>query len=396
MRGRRKTRTVGVYRRATALAVTVVSLATLLGFAALAIDIGRLYNVRTELQRTADAAALGGAQKLLDNSALKGKPELGGVELAVREQARAVALLNPVHNAGPRLAAADVKLGYLADPYDTSESVNFSSPAKYNAVQVTVRRDGTMNGPISLTFARIFGLNSASVTASATASFVEGVKGFHVTQKTGNAQLLPFALHVDAWDALLAGKGSAKDNYAYDERADAVGPGTDGILELNLYPGSGGSQLTPGNFGMVNIGPSSNSTSRVRDQILYGVTEEDLSYLGGSLEFGPDGTITLSGSTDFTVNGDTGLSAAIEKPLNTIAGKTRIIPLFNKVAQPGNNATFTIVGFAGIRIMDSNLNGALKNKKIIVQPAYVLDNSIISGSTSGQSYFVYQSVALCR
>ena len=46
-------------------------LVVLIGFASLTIDVGYLYNVRAELQNTADAAALAGAQMLPDEAAVR-------------------------------------------------------------------------------------------------------------------------------------------------------------------------------------------------------------------------------------------------------------------------------------------------------------------------------------
>ena len=51
----------------SAVIFVAVSLLLLLMFAALAIDVGHLYVVRTELQNAADAGALAGAQVLYDD-----------------------------------------------------------------------------------------------------------------------------------------------------------------------------------------------------------------------------------------------------------------------------------------------------------------------------------------
>ena len=51
-------------RRGAAIALLAVGMATLLVMAALAIDLGRLYLIRGELQNAADAAALAGAIEL--------------------------------------------------------------------------------------------------------------------------------------------------------------------------------------------------------------------------------------------------------------------------------------------------------------------------------------------
>ncbi len=368
--------------------MTAISMTAVVGFAALAIDVGMLYNVRTELQRTADAAALAGASKLLDQHALMGTPDPADDIAAAKLRAQEIALLNPVYNDNPQVDGNDIQVGYLSNPENLTEPISLANPAQYNTVRVTVRRDGTTNGPIQLLFAQIFGLTSANVTASAAAVFKDGVVGFKATSQTGNTGLMPLTLHRDAWEDLLAWAGSAGDNYSYDPDTGTVTPGSDGIPELNLYPGGGASQLPPGNFGTVDIGSPNNSAQDLSRQIRYGVSEEDLAYFGGELRLGPDGTLLL--------NGDTGLSAGIKDDLEAIKGKGRAIPLFSQVAGPGNNSMFTIIGFAGIRIMNVKLTGAANKKQVIIQPAYVIDDSVITEATSGPSFFVYQPVRLCR
>jgi hypothetical protein len=253
---------------------------------------------------------------------------------------------------------------------------------------VTVRRDDTVNGPVQLLFARIFGLTSANVSATAAASFKDGAVGFKVTSRTGNADILPLALHVNAWNALLARTGTVSDNYTYSDHTDSVSAGADGIVELNLYPGSGVGQLPPGNFGTVNIGSNNNSTAHLSSQIRYGITEEDLAFHGGSLQLGSNGTLLL--------NGDPGLSAGIKDDLASIIGDPRAIPLFNQVTGNGNNTVFTIVGFAGIRILNVRLTGSMNSKQVIIQPAFVVDDAVINTGASGSNYFVYRPLSLSR
>ncbi len=57
---------------------------------------------------------------------------------------------------------------------------------------------------------------------------------------------------------------------------------------------------------------------------------------------------------------------------------------------------FTIVGFVGVRIMDVKLTGSMSGKKVIIQPAYVLDDSVIIGPNTGQSAFVFKPVQIIR
>ena len=70
--------------------------------------------------------------------------------------------------------------------------------------------------------------------------------------------------------------------------------------------------------------------------------------------------------------------------------------MFNQVTGPGNNSMFRIVGFGGVRIVDVLLTGPMDEKRVLIQPAFVVDDSTITGPGSGPSDFVYQPVHLVR
>ncbi len=382
-------------RRGVSFALVVVSIATLLGMASMTVDIGMMYRARNEAQASADAAAMAAAWRLMDQDRLRGTSYVTSVTAAARQSAVDYAARNAIINEPPALdsnagnsTSGDVVMGRLNDPSDADESMDLGDPARFNAVSVLLHRDETRNGPIELYFANLFGHDTAEVSASATAAFFDGVIGWSVNDTTGNAGLLPFALHVNAWNSLLAGTQTIGDSYSYNAATGVVTNGTDEILELNLYPGSGTGQLPPGNFGTVDIGSANNSTADLTRQILYGVSEDDLAFFGGSLELGADGTIDL--------NGDTGLSAGFKDDLAAIIGKPRAIPIFTTVSGNGNNSMYTVVGFVGVRIMYVKLTGSMSGKKVIIQPAYLLDDSVIVGENTGQSSFIFKPVQLVR
>jgi Flp pilus assembly protein TadG len=381
-------------RRGTILVLTTVMLAMLVGFVAFAIDTGVMCVARAEAQNAADSAALAAAWELLDQDRLKGAPDMTQEISDARAEASIYAGLNAIRYANPLVdlntgnsPEGDVVVGYLHDPTNQAEAISFDNPSQFNTVRVRIRRNEAMNGPIQLFFAAIFGQDTADVTATGTATFKDGVVGYRVTDKTGNAELLPLALHVDAWTQLLNGTLTIGDSYTVDPETGAVSNGPDGILELNLYPGAGPTQLPPGNFGTVDIGSPNNSTADISRQILEGVNANDLSYFGGQL---------LVGESGLDINGDTGLSAGIADELAAIEGIPRAIPIFDTVSGPGNNSTFHVVGFAGIRITNVRLTGSMGSKEVVIQPGYVVDDAVITDEGSGPSYFVYKPVQLVR
>ncbi len=154
---------------------------------------------------------------------------------------------------------------------------------------------------------------------------------------------------------------------------------------MNLYPQGTGS---PGNRGTVDIGGCNNSTADIARQILHGISAADLSELDKPLAFDANGELTL--------NGDTGISAGVKDELASIIGQTRIIPIFSSVSGNGNNAVYKIVKWAGVRILDVRLTGAMSKKMVMVQPAPILSRNVIVGSTSGASSNVFSPVMLVR
>ncbi|HOA75533.1 MAG TPA: TadG family pilus assembly protein [Phycisphaerae bacterium] len=396
-------------RRGAAAAAVAVTGTVLIAFAALAIDMGVFYNTRIEAQRSADAGALAGAWKLLGDERVKGATGVATLVDQARQAAAEVAGLNEVFKAGPQVdlnvanaAGGDIILGRLDNPSNLAEPLATAvDPSEFNSVSVLVRRDNVRNGPIPFFFGQIFGFRNKDMSARAVATARNTIAGYRVTNKTGNAQLLPFTVHVDAWNGLLNGTVTTGDNFRYDPVTKTVSPGSDGIYEINMYPGAGNGQgngkkpkessdgqLPPGNFGTVDIGAANNSTADISRQIRYGISAADLAHLGGELRFNNDGKIYL--------NGDTGLSAAVKDDLEAIKGQPRAIPLFTHVSGPGNNATYTIVAFAGIRVMDVKLTGSMSSKAVIVQPAVVVDDAVIVEDVNVPSYFVYYPPSLVR
>ena len=235
---------------------------------------------------------------------------------------------------------------------------------------------GGGDGPLNLFFGPVIGHETADIAVSATAALVSGV-GFRISGgSAANAEVLPITYDTISWDEMLGGLGP--DNYSYDPSTGAITPGSDGIREIDLYPNSDNS-LPAGNRGTVDFGSSSNATSDLERQILYGLNDDDLSYFGGeiNLENGP-----------LTINGDTGISAALKAPLNVIKGLPRAIPLFSEVHSPGNNAMYTVVRFVGIRILEVKLTGG--NKYLMVQPAPFVASPVVRDA--GPPTMTYDSI----
>jgi Flp pilus assembly protein TadG len=148
-----------------------VCLTMLIGFAAMAVDVGYVMLTKNELQNIADATALWGARWLGDNyrdmtyaqqQAYVCNP--GQIISDIQE----VALESYAGGMdGITINAGDVRIGTW-DPNGTPPlTQTLNQP---DAVSVTVRRDGAANGPISSVFARVLGLDTFDISADATAA----------------------------------------------------------------------------------------------------------------------------------------------------------------------------------------------------------------------------------
>jgi hypothetical protein len=371
-------------RSGNVLVLTAILMIAMFGMLALAVDIGYLHVVRTQLQSSADAAALAATWDLIDEGALGGSPD-PYLEALAEATARQYASLNPVAGVSPTLSAEDLVIGRLANPFDPNAQITFGDPSRYNAIEVNVRRTAGQNGEVALFFARVLGIASSAQQAEATAVFLDNISGFTMPSSGENLCILPFALDEETWIALENGTGT--DSWGWNEESGQVTGGGDGILEANLYPEDG--LPSAGNRGTVDFGSDNNSTADTARQITEGLSAEDLEYHGGSLQLGADGTLAL--------NGDTGISAGVKDELATVIGEKGIIPIFREVSGPGNNAVFTIVKFVGVRVMEVELNGNISNKRVMIQPASVtVSGAIVNTGETQTSSFIYSPVWLIR
>jgi Flp pilus assembly protein TadG len=176
--------------------VVAISLVVLLGVAALAIDVGQLASVKSDLQNTTDSAAMAAARALIvDNGATTG--------FVQRDHDNAVTQANAIiqradesqgltwDTQGDDISIifanyADHSSTWTAIPDQTTSGVNTSNA---NAVQVTVKRASNKNyGAVTNFFASVFGMGTTEVAATAKAYM-----GFATSVYAGTVQV-PLAL----------------------------------------------------------------------------------------------------------------------------------------------------------------------------------------------------------
>ncbi len=340
-----------------------MTLPVLLGFAALTLDVAALHGTRTDLQDTADAAALSGASALASDAMLQvhlegnGSSAVSMVSSANLSRIKSIASqFDTFGKSSLAVESGDISLGWIDVTSGTSPIDTSGDPVDYNAVQVIVRRSSTgTNGPVSLMFASVFGLSSSDVSASAVAVFNDGFSAFE-TASPGPANL-PLTMDINEYNTQLAAGG---DGYGYDSGTSSIDTSPDGLPEVDPYP----IVSAPGNFGLLNIGNPNMGTPGLADHIENGIPPEDFVTEIGTSEvvfYEDDGT-----SVTHETGGDPGIVASLESSFETHLGEPVSFFLHDQVTGTGANSVYRIVGMRWGRLMNVNLNCG--NKEIIIQP----------------------------
>lgn len=362
-------------RRPGVVAIQVgVLLIVLVGFAALTVDVGTLYNARGDLQRASDAASLAGASVLVSDEMMRmrqgtgGSSEVAYITDTMITRVTEFAASNPSFGlATTVVASGDLAIGSLDLMSGTAPLVTGGAASAYNAVEVIVRREagseGT-NAPVPFFFAPIFGHMVGETSASAVAVFDDRVQGIDANNVTSN--LTPFTISRDAFESELAFGG---DQYSYDEGSNTVSNTGDGIREIRLYPyplsGAGYSE-GDGNFGVLNIGIGNQGVSAEQDQILNGITPAQIEDEFGTSEptFYDDGGSPMT----YTSTGSPGLEAVLQNTIDLIVGEVVGFFLHDGVVLDGSNATYTISDIRFGRVMAIRLTGPPNSRGFYVQP----------------------------
>jgi Putative Tad-like Flp pilus-assembly len=375
-------------RKGAIAVLSAIMAAVLVGMVAFCVDIGYVLSAKEDLQRSADASSLAACWEFGQQLANGHSPSEAAVY--ARATAAQYASLNPVGGHAMLLDTnasndpnGDVVFGYISDFKNSESPFQVNSANGINAVKVRLRKDASINGEVPYFFARIFGLSGQSLRSDAIAGIVCDIKGFESPSDGSNLDILPYALDLQTWNSLVANSGN--DNYRWNSTTNQVEAGSDGLVEVNLFPQGTGS---PGNRGTVDIGSSNNSTADISRQILHGISKSDMDAMGGTLEFNDCGKLYL--------NGDTGISAGVKDELASIIGQPRIIPIFSSVSGNGNNANYTIVKWQGVRIVNVKLTGSMSQKNVMVQVCPVMTKGVIPSTTTGTSSYVYSPVVLVK
>ena len=142
--------------RGQTLIFVVLALVAILGLAALGIDVGYMYSVRHELQRSADAGALAGGSRFIED---------GGEWSS--------------DNTAPAMVEADAR----AREFAAKDTVVTSQLDRVAEVDVEFPSEGrirvTTHRTVPMFFARVFGRNDQFISATAVAEAAIADKNVH-------------------------------------------------------------------------------------------------------------------------------------------------------------------------------------------------------------------------
>ncbi len=227
--------------RGMTLVLVAMCIFVFIGIAALAVDVGMLFTARTSAQHAADAGALAGAYVFVN-------PPNGGVTSTyIQNVAATVANQNNVLGTPAGITTADVTV-YMSN----------------QRVTVNVPRTAARGNAITLFFARIFGLMTSDIAASATAEASTAPTGGRCirpifipnTALAGNASPAP----ATATDACNASPPDILLNTDGTGTTTAFGNSQIG-QQFVLKNNAGGGSIVPSQYAELNFGSGANTYS---------------------------------------------------------------------------------------------------------------------------------------
>ncbi|HET9177824.1 MAG TPA: pilus assembly protein TadG-related protein [Terriglobia bacterium] len=359
------------------LVMVAAALVMLLGVCAIAIDMANLYLARAQAQRAADAAAMAGAKSFLTTGCATSGCTAGGVqETGGRQQAEAAGAQNYIAGRPASIADSDITFSYP----------NALEP------QITVVAKAT----VSTFFAKIFGIRTSNVRATATAEAYNPAGGGGAPLAA--ACLKPFLVpNCDPTNASpvnsscqsgsgkgKGGGGTSSAGYFFDPTTGAIAhPGTypSGVIGMpwTLHSVAGPSQWYLVGFG----GAPPSSGSALRNHIkectpaplscgdtlqtangkILGPTNQGTNALinanGDRLNQGQD-------SIDTTIGPPFAITGGANNPNPALVGKTFFdysqspsvvtVPVYTGNSLPPGGTTVSIIGYMQVFIKDANHN----------------------------------------
>lgn len=352
------------HRRGAIVLLSAFLLVFLLAMVAFAVDIAWIVLTKNQLQNAADAAALAGADPLMDAFVQYQLAPAGAIQTTILNTALATARSNAKnyssYNRGGDVGSltindSDIEFGFI----DASGKYTTTYSGMPNTIKITVRRDSTANGSLGLFFAPVLGKSSQDLMATAAATIQAGTIDNFSLNSPDKIRMLPMTYDQAAWNNFLQTGLDPDGNKTI---------ASNGLAEIQVYP----SIKAPGNFGQLSLNDSHVGESTEENWVANGMSSLDLATLQRN------NLVPLSAhpANTWDWQGDTGFKSALVQDVNNYVNQVFVIPLFQaknpgsgSSYQPGvgqgSNYFFDIVQFVGIKIMPSPDT----NRQVIVQPA---------------------------
>jgi hypothetical protein len=398
-------------------------LPVLLFAAALAIFSGEAVEVRTDLQKCADAAALAGVQVFVDDRMLlrRRSAMLELIEKA-RAEAGAYALANPVLGRPLRLLpnptndpAGDVVFATLERPRAKRLLVaDLVDPHnellhEINTVRVQACSTADHGQAARLNRGQLLSPQPTDAVGVATATLDRDVIGFRPKVR----HLLPLAplavrsdpagVRKDSWEYQVERKGGT-DQWRFDHRRQVFVRGADGLFEMTVKlklqnqssgqqsptgtQGSAGGRQGQGSGGGGQAGPGGAGSSghwrgnacllqlgaqdlaALAHQLVVGVSRDDLRLFGGELVLGPNNRLVVPGTPHGPAAGSSDLRA-LRQALQQLQahGTPRIWPLCSAI--DGSVHMPVLSGFVAARVAHVSDAQDADSLTFVLQPCVI-------------------------
>lgn len=280
--------------RGAASVIVAIFLVVLLGFAALAVDVGAMYAEKAQLQNGADSAALA-----IANQCAKG-------------------------TCGNSTNTAAEFANSNANDGTSGSTVTFPETTTVRVV-TTARAAGSTTDGFGLFFARVMGIESAQIGATAEASW----------GAVSEATTLPWTISDCVFKKNLTASQLAEFNSTGTFTGDPVPNHLTLRYDENTptYPGCAAQNgYAPGGFGWLDAGTNCSATIDANTAIVG-------SKPGNAL---PNVCSTMP---------------------STIKGTTVLVPVFSSAVSlnNGNNTKYTIVGFLAFRVTGYKFSGSIED-----------------------------------
>lgn len=141
------------------LIMVAAGIIAFLAFVVLAVDLGRLAQVKSALRNTADAASLAGAS---------GLPRILGGEGEAQKRLKDIASKNPA--GGSQIAILPEQIKFMNYDFDAKTYSPDPIHGAFNSVSVTAARSEVANGPVQSLFGSVFGVHQTALDEDAVAT----------------------------------------------------------------------------------------------------------------------------------------------------------------------------------------------------------------------------------